>query len=151
MKHARDALWGHLADESEEGCLCRRVEKTEIPCQSSHIGANGNDSSPMLLCLMANGEGDEIVKGVSKDKVQVEGRTELEHELEVRQLDDLEKEPPWGPKGNWRNGCLIFAVGPNDDATPFLFFEAEMAVFLPRRFDMVSVMARRSYRNTPQE
>ncbi|PPS04402.1 hypothetical protein GOBAR_AA16259 [Gossypium barbadense] len=34
----------------------------------------------------------------------------------------------WGPKGTWRNGCLISVVGPKDDDVPFLFFEVGTTV-----------------------
>ncbi|PPR85686.1 hypothetical protein GOBAR_AA35005 [Gossypium barbadense] len=43
----------------------------------------------------------------------------------------------WGPKGNSRKGCLISAVGPEDDIAPFLFFKAGTTVFLPREDDIV--------------
>ncbi|PPS12602.1 hypothetical protein GOBAR_AA08045 [Gossypium barbadense] len=76
----------------------------------------------------------------------MEGRAEFECELEVHQLDDLEKEPPWvnRQKGSYRvsqldlfkNECLISAVGPEDDAAPFRFFKVGTTIFLLRRFDM---------------
>ncbi|PPS20466.1 hypothetical protein GOBAR_AA00118 [Gossypium barbadense] len=95
VKHTRDALWRHLTDNSKGKCLCRRVKETEVPCQSSHIGTNGDDSSPMPLRLIANSESNEIGKvkgavsvddagalspscqGVSKDSVQGRSNSEL--------------------------------------------------------------------------
>ncbi|PPS02224.1 hypothetical protein GOBAR_AA18436 [Gossypium barbadense] len=138
-------------------------------------GPNRDDFSPMPLCLIKDGEGNEIGKvedmpvrhapqeigvvrvddagalspscqsvgqdgmivEVCHDDLQIEGQAEFHCELEVHQLDDLKEEPPRfsrqegsdrGPKGNWRNGCLISAVGPEDDAAPFLFFEVGTAV-----------------------
>ncbi|PPS15396.1 hypothetical protein GOBAR_AA05184 [Gossypium barbadense] len=42
-----------------------------------------------------------------------------------------------GPNGNWRNECLISAVGPKEDVALLRFFETGAAVFLLRGFDMI--------------
>ncbi|PPR96314.1 hypothetical protein GOBAR_AA24361 [Gossypium barbadense] len=84
---------------------------------------------------------------VCHDYLKMEGRVEFYCEFDVRWLDDHNEEPSWinqqkgfdrGPKRNWRNGCLISAVGSNEDDATFLFEEGT-AVFLPR-LDMISAM-----------
>ncbi|PPS07711.1 hypothetical protein GOBAR_AA12931 [Gossypium barbadense] len=127
MEHTRDALWGHLTDEGEGGCLCRRVEEIKVLHQVSHTRADGNDSLPMPLRLTANGEGDKIgeveyvfllttpvlsrhpvrvrarmacrIIELCHNNLKVEGRVEFECELEVSRLDDLKEELPreWVP------------------------------------------------------
>ena len=42
--------------------MCHYVEKPKVPSESSHIGLDRDDSSPMSLCLMADGKGNEIGK-----------------------------------------------------------------------------------------
>ncbi|PPS04193.1 hypothetical protein GOBAR_AA16469 [Gossypium barbadense] len=71
---------------------------------------------------------------VCHDDLKMEGRAEFHCELEARRFNDLKEEPL---RGNWWKGCLISTVGPEDDAAPFLFFEAGTAVFLPREVDIV--------------
>ncbi|PPS16626.1 hypothetical protein GOBAR_AA03949 [Gossypium barbadense] len=77
----------------------------------------------------------------------MEGRAKFRCELEVCRLDDLKEEPPRFSRQEgsdhvsnlnlFKNGCLISMVGPEDDAAPFLFFEAGTAVFLPREVDIL--------------
>ncbi|PPR91554.1 hypothetical protein GOBAR_AA29129 [Gossypium barbadense] len=61
-KHARDALWIHLANEGEGLFLGCGAEKPEVSSQPSNIGANGDGPLPMPLRLVLNREGDEIGK-----------------------------------------------------------------------------------------
>ncbi|PPS03608.1 hypothetical protein GOBAR_AA17054 [Gossypium barbadense] len=131
--------------ELDDGWVVAETEP-EVPSQSSHIGPDKDDPSPMSLRLMADGEGDETTKAeldhsriieVGHDGLKMERRAEFQCKLKIRRLDDLKEEPP---RGTWRNGCLISVVGPEDDAAPFLFFEAGTAVFLPSEDDIVPAL-----------
>ncbi|PPR87376.1 hypothetical protein GOBAR_AA33314 [Gossypium barbadense] len=120
----------------------------EVPCQSSHIVTNGDDSSLMPLRLMANGEDNEIGKPQDEAELRyaqlahLTAETELDHSeiielcynyLKMKGRVEFECELE-------RNRRLISAVGPEDDAGPVLLFEASTIVFLPRGFDIVSAM-----------
>ncbi|PPS10003.1 hypothetical protein GOBAR_AA10639 [Gossypium barbadense] len=48
----------------------------------------------------------------------------------VHELLRIEPQSDAELSGNLRNGCLISAVGPEDDVAPFLFFEEGATVFL---------------------
>ncbi|PPS00976.1 hypothetical protein GOBAR_AA19688 [Gossypium barbadense] len=45
-----------------KSCTKRILYLRKVPSQSSHIGPDRDDSSPMSLRLMANGEGNEVSK-----------------------------------------------------------------------------------------
>ncbi|PPS11147.1 hypothetical protein GOBAR_AA09502 [Gossypium barbadense] len=68
---------------------------------------------------------------VGHDGLKMKRRAEFQCELEIRRLNDPKEEPLR------RNGCLISVVEPEDDAAPFLFFEAGTTVFLPREDDII--------------
>ncbi|PPS07426.1 hypothetical protein GOBAR_AA13235 [Gossypium barbadense] len=180
-----NVLWVLLLGGMDEAVLGR----PKVPSQSSHIGPDRDDPSPMSLRLMADGEGDEVSKvedmpipqgwrksqclggariagGRGRDDttkaeldrsrivevghygLKMERQAEFQYELEIRRLNDLKEEPP---RGTWRNGCLISVVGPEDDTTPLLFFEAGTSVFLPREDDIVPTLKSRSSTNTSQK
>ncbi|PPR88271.1 hypothetical protein GOBAR_AA32418 [Gossypium barbadense] len=90
----------------------------------------------------------------------MERRAEFQCELEIRRLDYLKEKPlrvscqeasdRVSQLNLFKNGCLISAVGPKDDAAPFLFFEAGTAVFLPREDDIVPALKSQSSTNTSQ-
>ncbi|PPR94613.1 hypothetical protein GOBAR_AA26057 [Gossypium barbadense] len=75
----------------DDGWVVAETEP-EVPCQSSHIGANGDDSFPMPLRLMVDGKGNKIARiigGRGRDEVlpafggrvvdvAIEGTTEAE-------------------------------------------------------------------------
>ncbi|PPS09000.1 hypothetical protein GOBAR_AA11642 [Gossypium barbadense] len=107
-----EAILRRVADESEGGRLGCCVEDPEVLSQSSHIGPDRDDPSPMSLRLMADGEGDEVGKvedvpttkpkldrfrivEVGHDGLKIERRIEFQCELEIRWFDDLKEEPPW--------------------------------------------------------
>ncbi|PPS11037.1 hypothetical protein GOBAR_AA09604 [Gossypium barbadense] len=120
--------------------LIGRGGTEKVPCQSSHIGTNGDDSSPMPLRLMANGEGNKIgtlnwgkttkmeldrsrITKLRHNYLEVESQTEFEFELKELGPKYVEKFL-LRSQGKLENGCLISEVGPEDDAAPFLFFVA---------------------------
>ncbi|PPS04516.1 hypothetical protein GOBAR_AA16144 [Gossypium barbadense] len=145
MEHTRHALWGHLIDEGEGGCLRRRVEETEVPRQASLmltmpvLSRHPVRVWVMMACryLRDGARADALERlGIIElchNDLKVEGQTKFKCELEVRQLDDLKEEPPWVSSQESSN-CISET---REDAAPFRFFEVGMMVFLPRGFDMV--------------
>ncbi|PPS03402.1 hypothetical protein GOBAR_AA17262 [Gossypium barbadense] len=158
-----NVLWVLLLGGLDEAVLRK---EPKVLCQSSHIGPDRDDPSPMSLRLMADGEGDKVgkvedVPGWGEGRclraariIGGRGRDEkVEHSSIVSSRyvgSMISKKSPhdsafrrartassWGPKGNSRKMCLISTVGPEDDAAPFLFFDVETAVFLPHEDDIV--------------
>ncbi|PPS01101.1 hypothetical protein GOBAR_AA19562 [Gossypium barbadense] len=190
-----NVLWVLLLGGLDEVVLRR----PKMSSESSPIGPDGDDPSPMLLRLMADGEGNEVGKvedvpvsqgwgegrclrvariigGRGRDEWRVSSllpsmissvyspsaipnsgvinwRTRLPRQnwtvpgsskfvmttwrWKVEHSFIVSSSTSWGPKGNSRKRCLISAVGPEDDATPFLFFEAGTVVFLPLEDNIV--------------
>ncbi|PPS16038.1 hypothetical protein GOBAR_AA04543 [Gossypium barbadense] len=110
--------------------VLRREPK--VPSQSSHIGPDRDDASPMSLRLMADGEGDEVGKTtkaeLDRSKIvevghyclKMERQAEFQCELEIRRLDDLKEEPPQVScqEGSDRVSQLnLFKCGPVNAAT----------------------------------
>ncbi|PPS16034.1 hypothetical protein GOBAR_AA04544 [Gossypium barbadense] len=112
-KHAQDALWGHLAHESEGGSLGHCVEEPKVPSQPRHIRPNGDDPFPMLLRLMLNGPVRYRTLGRSTSGLDCQGKirpfpdhqngssgsedemlSKILCELEIRLLDNLKEQSP---------------------------------------------------------
>ncbi|PPS17274.1 hypothetical protein GOBAR_AA03304 [Gossypium barbadense] len=124
------------------------------------VGANEDESSPILLRLMANGKGNKIGKvedmpvhhapqeigvvsvedaGALSQSCQSVGQDGVYAQL-VNQNTKVELDRSWIIKichnGLEVKGRIEFQE-PKDDAAPFLFFKVGTTVFLPCGFDMV--------------
>ncbi|PPS17647.1 hypothetical protein GOBAR_AA02945 [Gossypium barbadense] len=146
-KHARDAMWRHLADEGTNGddplsmplrlVLNRkarivgwRARGQSVPTPRGREMPSAAPNSGMLSWRINLPRRNWTVPGLSCLVITV-WRWNVEHSSIVSSSSS------WGPQGNCRRGWQISAVGPTKENAPFLFFEAGTAVFFPLDDDMV--------------